>query len=118
MDKASIVGDAVAYVQELQSQAKKLKADIAGLEASLTSTGGYQEPTPVAQKSHTFRSINPPVSKKINQVLNPFFLIIYIQNLVYESGIVIVFRTKVGNCNSSDSAERLLFVSVVFFLGF
>ncbi|KAF3582989.1 hypothetical protein DY000_02030409 [Brassica cretica] len=68
MDKASIVGDAVAYVQELQSQAKKLKADIAGLEASLTSTGGYQKPAPVAQKSHTFRCINPPVSKKINQM--------------------------------------------------
>ncbi|XP_033130881.1 transcription factor FER-LIKE IRON DEFICIENCY-INDUCED TRANSCRIPTION FACTOR isoform X1 [Brassica rapa] len=68
MDKASIVGDAVAYVQELQSQAKKLKADIAGLEASLTSTEGYQEPAPVAQKSHTFRCINPPVSKKISQM--------------------------------------------------
>ncbi|KAG2327424.1 hypothetical protein Bca4012_036421 [Brassica carinata] len=62
MDKASIVGDAVAYVQEMQSQAKKLKADIAGLEASLTSTGGYQEPAPGAQK------INPPVSKKIIQM--------------------------------------------------
>ncbi|KAJ4870676.1 Transcription factor FER-LIKE IRON DEFICIENCY-INDUCED TRANSCRIPTION FACTOR [Raphanus sativus] len=66
MDKASIVGDAVAYVQELQSQAKKLKADIAGLEASLNSTGGYQEPSPDAQK--TRRRFNPPVSKKIIQM--------------------------------------------------
>ncbi|CAF2124402.1 hypothetical protein HID58_010356 [Brassica napus] len=66
MDKASIVGDAVAYVQELQSQAKKLKADIAGLEASLNSTGGYQEPAPDAHK--TRRGLNPPVSKKIIQM--------------------------------------------------
>ncbi|RVW54206.1 Transcription factor FER-like IRON DEFICIENCY-INDUCED TRANSCRIPTION FACTOR [Vitis vinifera] len=35
MDKASIVGDAVLYVQQLQMQAKKLKAEIAGLESSL-----------------------------------------------------------------------------------
>ncbi|KAL3652989.1 hypothetical protein CASFOL_002670 [Castilleja foliolosa] len=36
LDKASIVGDAVLYVQELQTQAKRLKAEIAGLESSLT----------------------------------------------------------------------------------
>ncbi|CAA7017916.1 unnamed protein product [Microthlaspi erraticum] len=68
MDKASIVGDAVSYVQELQSQAKKLKADIAGLEASLNSTGGYQEPVSDALKTQPFRGINPPVSKKIIQM--------------------------------------------------
>lgn len=71
MDKASIVGDAVLYVQELQSQAKKLKADIAGLEASLNSTGGYQEPASDAQKTQPFRGINPPVFKKIIQVNYP-----------------------------------------------
>ncbi|XP_059625274.1 transcription factor FER-LIKE IRON DEFICIENCY-INDUCED TRANSCRIPTION FACTOR [Cornus florida] len=42
MDKASIVGDAVLYVQELQVQAKKLRAEIAGLESSLAQTEGYQ----------------------------------------------------------------------------
>lgn len=73
MDKASIVGDAVLYVQELQSQAKKLKADIAGLEASLNSTGGYQEPAPDARKTQTFQSIKSP-SKNIIEVLNPSFL--------------------------------------------
>ncbi|CAI9785913.1 unnamed protein product [Fraxinus pennsylvanica] len=36
MDKASIVGDAVVYLQELQKQAKKLKAEVASLESSLT----------------------------------------------------------------------------------
>ncbi|XP_057527150.1 transcription factor FER-LIKE IRON DEFICIENCY-INDUCED TRANSCRIPTION FACTOR [Amaranthus tricolor] len=35
MDKASIVGDAVLYVQDLQMQAKKLKSQIEGLESSL-----------------------------------------------------------------------------------
>ena len=36
MDKASIVGDAALYVQDLQKQAKKLKAEVASLESSLT----------------------------------------------------------------------------------
>ncbi|KAL1544103.1 transcription factor FER-LIKE IRON DEFICIENCY-INDUCED TRANSCRIPTION FACTOR-like [Salvia divinorum] len=36
MDKASIVGDAVLYVQELQKQAKKLRSEIAGLDSSTT----------------------------------------------------------------------------------
>ncbi|GAB2275138.1 hypothetical protein Dimus_009900 [Dionaea muscipula] len=34
MDKASIVGDAVLYVQEMQMQAKKLREEIAHLESS------------------------------------------------------------------------------------
>ncbi|CAN1171780.1 Transcription factor FER-LIKE IRON DEFICIENCY-INDUCED TRANSCRIPTION FACTOR [Linum perenne] len=35
MDKASIIGDAVSYVQDLQVRSKKLQSEIAGLEASL-----------------------------------------------------------------------------------
>ncbi|XP_027343943.1 transcription factor FER-LIKE IRON DEFICIENCY-INDUCED TRANSCRIPTION FACTOR [Abrus precatorius] len=42
MDKASIIGDAVAYVHQLQAQAKKLKAEVAGLEASLLVSEKYQ----------------------------------------------------------------------------
>ncbi|KAA8550310.1 hypothetical protein F0562_001994 [Nyssa sinensis] len=42
MDKASIVGDAVLYVQELQMQAKKLKAEIAELESPLLGVKRYQ----------------------------------------------------------------------------
>ncbi|KDP43964.1 hypothetical protein JCGZ_05431 [Jatropha curcas] len=42
MDKASIIGDAVLYVKDLQMQAKKLRTEIAGLEASLVGTEGYQ----------------------------------------------------------------------------
>ncbi|KAJ7947886.1 FER-like iron deficiency-induced transcription factor [Quillaja saponaria] len=41
MDKASIVGDAVLYVKDLQAQAKKLKAEIAGLEASVLGSEKY-----------------------------------------------------------------------------
>ncbi|KAF6171539.1 hypothetical protein GIB67_018063 [Kingdonia uniflora] len=35
MDKASIIGDAVSYLQKLQTQVKKLKVEITGLESSL-----------------------------------------------------------------------------------
>ncbi|KAJ1376602.1 Myc-type, basic helix-loop-helix [Sesbania bispinosa] len=42
MDKASIIGDAVSYVYELQAQAKKLKAEVAGLETSLLVSENYQ----------------------------------------------------------------------------
>lgn len=42
MDKASIIGDAVSYVHDLQAQAKKLKAEVSGLEASLLVSENYQ----------------------------------------------------------------------------
>ncbi|TKY48577.1 Transcription factor FER IRON DEFICIENCY-INDUCED TRANSCRIPTION FACTOR [Spatholobus suberectus] len=42
MDKASIIGDAVSYVLDLQAQARKLKAEVAGLEASLLVSENYQ----------------------------------------------------------------------------
>ncbi|KAL6199845.1 hypothetical protein ACLB2K_029627 [Fragaria x ananassa] len=49
MDKASIIRDAVMYVQDLQKQAKKLKGEISGLEASLEGSrdiqGSTQNPT-------------------------------------------------------------------------
>ncbi|XP_061345430.1 transcription factor FER-LIKE IRON DEFICIENCY-INDUCED TRANSCRIPTION FACTOR [Gastrolobium bilobum] len=67
MDKASIIGDAVSYVHELQAQAKKLKAEVAGLEASLLVSENYQEPTnnPVkVQVTHN----RAPISKKIMQM--------------------------------------------------
>ncbi|XP_047973782.1 transcription factor FER-LIKE IRON DEFICIENCY-INDUCED TRANSCRIPTION FACTOR isoform X2 [Salvia hispanica] len=49
MDKASIVGDAVLYVQDLQNQAKKMKAEIAGFEENYkhktTQNGIQSNPT-------------------------------------------------------------------------
>ncbi|KAK3205893.1 hypothetical protein Dsin_019939 [Dipteronia sinensis] len=67
MDKASIVGDAVLYVQELQRQAKKLKTDIGGLEASLASSQRYQESIESKRRNtQVFSPIsNRPICKKI-----------------------------------------------------
>ncbi|KAK8673552.1 hypothetical protein V6N13_111881 [Hibiscus sabdariffa] len=41
--KASIIGDAILYVQDLQMKAKKLEGEIAGLEASVAGSKRYQE---------------------------------------------------------------------------
>lgn len=65
MDKASIVGDAVLYVQDLQKQAKKLKADIGELEASLVGAKRYQQN--VGQPQH---HVTQPSYRKILQVLS------------------------------------------------
>ncbi|KAL4339329.1 hypothetical protein GQ457_08G027230 [Hibiscus cannabinus] len=43
MDKASIIGDVVFCVQDLQMEAKKLEVEIAGLEASMAGSKRYQE---------------------------------------------------------------------------
>ncbi|XP_021277878.1 transcription factor FER-LIKE IRON DEFICIENCY-INDUCED TRANSCRIPTION FACTOR [Herrania umbratica] len=67
MDKASIIGDAVRYVQDLQMQATKLKAEIAGLEASLTGSERYQEPIDKPVKIRVARNSHP-MCKKIMQM--------------------------------------------------
>lgn len=67
MDKASIIGDAVSYVQDLQVQAQKLKTEIAGLEASLGGSERFQEST-INAKSIQFTKIRQPVCKKIMQL--------------------------------------------------
>lgn len=64
MDKASIVGDAVLYVQDLQSKAKKLKSEIAGLEASLVGSERYQGSIESPKKVQVLQN-NYQVSKKI-----------------------------------------------------
>lgn len=64
MDKASIIGDAVLYVQELQMQANKLKADIASLESSLIGSDGYQGSNR-NPKNLQNTSNNHPIRKKI-----------------------------------------------------
>nr|XP_027070130.1 transcription factor FER-LIKE IRON DEFICIENCY-INDUCED TRANSCRIPTION FACTOR-like [Coffea arabica] len=67
MDKASIIGDAVLYVQELQMQAKKLKAEIAGLESSLSQPNNYPGESFLNAKKPNF-TINLPLIKKIFQM--------------------------------------------------
>lgn len=70
MDKASIVGDAVLYVQELQMQAKKLKAEIAGLEVTLSGSKRYhqRQPENSSNKNHQAQKSTSPVPRKILQV--------------------------------------------------
>ncbi|XP_075500202.1 transcription factor FER-LIKE IRON DEFICIENCY-INDUCED TRANSCRIPTION FACTOR-like [Primulina tabacum] len=71
MDKASIVGDAVLYLQDLQMQLKRLKSDIADLESSFTKQDNkYQVKT--IQDSKKMDAANfYPVVKRISK-LNVF----------------------------------------------
>lgn len=74
MDKASIVGDAVLYVQNLQMQAKKLKAEIAGLESSLT--GGDKSKGRTSQTSNRSDVTSfYPIIKKVLKVYYPNFIL-------------------------------------------
>ncbi|GLT58662.1 hypothetical protein SLA2020_315330 [Shorea laevis] len=67
MDKASIIGDAVLYVQGLQVKAKMLKAEIAGLEATLASSEICQDPMDYP-KNIQFTRNRQPLCKKIEQM--------------------------------------------------
>ncbi|KAK4779515.1 hypothetical protein SAY87_015621 [Trapa incisa] len=71
MDKASIVGDAVLYVQDLQMQAKKLKVEIAGLEATLAGSQMYHQRQPgnASKKIHQSpNTTSPAAPRKILQM--------------------------------------------------
>ncbi|KVI00149.1 Myc-type, basic helix-loop-helix (bHLH) domain-containing protein [Cynara cardunculus var. scolymus] len=62
MDKASIVGDAARYIQELQTQARNLKTDIATIEAAKDQKSSSQNSKKI-QKSRSF-----PLLKKISKM--------------------------------------------------
>ncbi|CAN6566101.1 unnamed protein product [Malus baccata var. baccata] len=66
MDKASIVRDAVLYVQDLQMHAKKLNAEIANLEASLA--GGYLQGSTKTKNKKKVSDNNHLASKGIIQI--------------------------------------------------
>lgn len=68
MDKASIVGDSVLYVQDLQKQAKKLKAEIASLEASLAGADDRDRHLEGSTKPNKDSNNDQFVSKGILQV--------------------------------------------------
>ncbi|XP_062086091.1 transcription factor FER-LIKE IRON DEFICIENCY-INDUCED TRANSCRIPTION FACTOR-like [Humulus lupulus] len=72
MDKASIVGDAVVYVEDLKMQAKKLKDEIASLETSLLGSQRYQKPSinsnPTQIQSFHPKNTNQLIFKKIAQM--------------------------------------------------
>ncbi|XP_045805273.1 transcription factor FER-LIKE IRON DEFICIENCY-INDUCED TRANSCRIPTION FACTOR-like [Trifolium pratense] len=63
MDKASIIGDAVSYVHDLQAQAWKLKDEVSGLEASLLVSENHQ-----GSINNTINIQSYPTFKKIIQV--------------------------------------------------
>ncbi|CAL0332308.1 unnamed protein product [Lupinus luteus] len=67
MDKASIIGDAVQYVHELQAQAKKLKVEVTALETSLLVSENYQGSIKNPLKFHAPHNMHP-ISKKIMQI--------------------------------------------------
>lgn len=63
MDKASIVGDAARYIQELQTQARNLKVEIETIEA----LENQKTPPQNSKKIHATNSF--PILKKISKVL-------------------------------------------------
>lgn len=65
MDKASIVGDAVRYVKELQTQAKMLRDEIEGLEASYQASSTNNN---FNNNAFNFK-FNQPIPKNILQVI-------------------------------------------------
>ncbi|CAJ1979228.1 unnamed protein product [Sphenostylis stenocarpa] len=67
MDKASIIGDAVSYTHELQTQASMLKAEVEGLETSLLVSKSYQGSIENLMKVE-FTNNNLSVRKKIIQI--------------------------------------------------
>ncbi|KAK6926710.1 Myc-type, basic helix-loop-helix (bHLH) domain [Dillenia turbinata] len=67
MDKASIIGDAVLYIQELQMQIKKLRGEIAGLEWSLQGPQGCQNSTLNQVKTHDAR-LNTKICKRVEKM--------------------------------------------------
>jgi hypothetical protein len=61
MDKASIIADAVVYVKNLQSHAKKLKEELATLEATPAPRQQQQQRGAACRQRHQGRGSSPPV---------------------------------------------------------
>ncbi|CAB4313274.1 unnamed protein product [Prunus armeniaca] len=107
MDKASIVGDAVLYVQDLQKQARKLKAEIESLEASLAGADdheGYQDGSTKNSSKNKVTNNSNLVSKGIIQID---------VSQVEEKG----FYVKVA-CNKGDGVAAALYKALESFTSF
>ncbi|KAL6010141.1 hypothetical protein ACLOJK_000572 [Asimina triloba] len=70
MDKASIVGDAVIYLQDLQKEVKQLRAEIAGLEQSSSTVGceGFQASFQQTQVADISRINKNMIIRKVFQM--------------------------------------------------
>lgn len=68
MDKASIIGDAVLYIQDLQRHAKKLKAEILNLETSLTNDPAAVGGDDFQEKSNQNNNNNNNNGKKLFKI--------------------------------------------------
>lgn len=80
MDKSSIVGDAALYVQDLQMQAKRLKAEVLSLESSLTrmdrQQGGIHVNPDKFQIAHHY-----PTIRIILQVISTNYSVSYLRTV-------------------------------------
>ncbi|KAL9322730.1 hypothetical protein ACSQ67_010783 [Phaseolus vulgaris] len=103
MDKASIIGDAVAYVHDLQAQARKLKAEVAGLEASLLVSENYQGSINNPKNVQAARNTHP-ICKKIMQVE-----MLQVEERGYYAKIV---------CNKGEGVAASLFRALESLAGF
>ncbi|KAL3849546.1 hypothetical protein ACJIZ3_011428 [Penstemon smallii] len=99
LDKASIVGDAVLYVQDLQMQAKKLKAEIANLESSLLDGDKYNGKT---KQNSVVTSFNPILKKifkmDVFQVEERGFYVKVVTNK--GKGVAVVLYKALESCTS------------------
>lgn len=67
LDKAYVIGDAILYVQGLQTEATKLKIEVAGLESSLNGMNDNKGGAFQNAKKMNFTSYYPAI-KKISKV--------------------------------------------------
>ncbi|XP_016502819.2 transcription factor FER-LIKE IRON DEFICIENCY-INDUCED TRANSCRIPTION FACTOR-like [Nicotiana tabacum] len=63
LDKASVIGDAILYVQGLQTEAEKLKIEVAGLESSLNGMNDNKGGAFQNAKKMNFTSYYPAIKK-------------------------------------------------------
>ncbi|XP_009793167.1 transcription factor FER-LIKE IRON DEFICIENCY-INDUCED TRANSCRIPTION FACTOR-like [Nicotiana tabacum] len=63
LDKASVIGDAILYVQGLQTEATKLKIEVAGLESSLNGMNDNKGGAFQNAKKMNFTSYYPAIKK-------------------------------------------------------
>ncbi|OVA19498.1 Myc-type [Macleaya cordata] len=102
MDKASIIGDAVSYVQGLQMQAKKLKAEIAELESStnIIGTGMVQNLVENPKKTQKHPICRKILQMDVFQVEENVFYVRLVCNK--EEGVAVALYKAIETLTSFD----------------